>query len=893
MSNTHNLDALWAKSRREPMIGFMPIRAHLIDVGVAAEEIYRRQSDVRRFTLQATFGTSDEETAKLVGYIAALHDFGKATPTFQFKWTEGYHGVKNAGYRFPSYLLQKKNNEIRHEVFTYAIIKHLMRAEESRSLDLDTIVDCLVVHHGRYPSNITLIQADQALHLLSNTCSEWTTSHELLHQELLGVFSPRIDVTMTESKSIAVTTLAGIVSAADWIGSSLEYERHINTSAGWYEERREKIEKRLHDLQWKITPFVGVSGYDECFVPHPHQSTFTPRPLQSVLADRIENVSKPSLIVVEAPMGEGKTEAALFAAARLMNKLGHEGVYVALPTMATANQMYNRVKSFLENTIGKHNKAILQLLHGGTILNDSYTEILARGNTTESDDVSEAVSASSWFTGSKQGFLTQYAVGTVDQALHGVLYVKHWFMRLYGLTNKVVILDEVHAYDAYTSGLIVELVRWLAQLRCTVILMSATLPSALKKNLEEAYAQSADASMKDSATTLYPRITIRSDQSHGSTSFPTSSSKEVILQHVSSDLHEVASLLLDQARRGNCVAAIMNTVKRAQQLYTILRDQSDVAMQLFHARMPGIWRAEHESKVIQLYGADGSRPSASILVATQVVEQSLDVDFDVMYTDIAPVDLILQRSGRLHRHGWRHRKGPAQLFIGGTSEVTDVQARRAFGVGTVYDAFPVLHTASVLQSRTKLVLPDDIDGLVQNVYGDNDIDSADITQKMLQEAREAYARRINVMIATVRKVRIESPNEFRPLRVKQSKHLSDTELSAMNQTRLSGASITIAPIIVENGKRLTLSGDEYVPGSRESALEVRKSSFSVSDHSIIATVLALNKLCTDSPYLHDHHVLDFTNYRCVVGKHTIVLDRDLGVMYELTENNNQERNVHE
>lgn len=893
MSATLNIDALWAKSKREPMIGFMPIRAHLIDVGVAAEEIYRRQSDVRRSTLQSTFGANDEETAKFVGYIASLHDIGKATPTFQAKWNEGYQGVKRAGYSFPSYLLPKKNSEIRHEVFTYAIVKHVIQSEGTWSLDLETIIDCLVVHHGRYPSNITLLQADQALQLLRSTCSEWTTSHELLHQELLRVFSPAVDVRPQKSTSIAVTTLAGIVSAADWIGSSLAYDGHIDTSTKWYEKRRENVQQLLHALHWKNTPFVAISGYDDCFVSQTHQSTFTPRPLQSVLADRVENVNTPSLIVVEAPMGEGKTEAALFAAARLMNKLGHEGVYVALPTMATANQMYGRVRSFIENTIGKHNKALLQLLHGGTILNDSYTEILARGNTTESDDVSDAVSASSWFTGSKQGFLTQYAVGTVDQALHGVLYVKHWFMRLYGLSNKVVILDEVHAYDAYTSRLIVELVQWLAQLRCSVILMSATLPTALKKNLEEAYAQSADASMEGSAATSYPRITIRSDQSHSSISFPTSSSKDVILQHVSSDLHAVASLLLDEARKGNCVAAIMNTVKRAQQLYTILRDQPDVEMLLFHARMPGIWRADRESKVIQLYGADGSRPSASILVATQVVEQSLDVDFDIMYTDLAPVDLILQRSGRLHRHGWRSRNSAAILFIGGTSEVTDVRVRRTFGVGTVYDAFPVLQTASIIQSRSTLVLPDDIDGLVQDVYGSENLVSDSITQEMLEEARLAYLNRVETKIREVYRVRIGSPHEERPLQVDQSTTLKESELSAMNQTRLSGASITIAPIIVDNGKRITLSGYEYIPGTKESALEVRKSSFSVSDHSIIAEVLSLNRLCSDSPYLYDHHVLDFTNYRCVVGKHTIVLDRELGVIYESEENNKQERNVHE
>lgn len=857
----------------------MPIRAHLIDVGVAAEAMYHRQSAARQHVLMQILSLDYQDTGRVVGYLAALHDIGKATPWFQTKWEPGFHAAKRSGFHFPRVLRSSVAGTIRHEVYSHAIVRRILASRNVDPEHIDLILDAIIFHHGRYPALRDLFDAKQALDQLALNQPEWELAHSALNDELARVFTVS-PIHLTSVSTIAAVNLSGIVSAADWIGSSLGYERHIGSSEDWFRTRREEVKARLDQLHWKNMPFVPVSGYSECFQPKASEKStqFQPRPLQQKLAQATEHLNKPSLIIVESPMGEGKTEAALYAAASLMNRVGHEGVYVALPTMATANQMYERVRRFLENTVGRENKALLQLLHGGTILNDSFTELLARSNTEQSEDVSDAVAASSWFTGSKQGFLTQYAVGTIDQALYGVLNVKHWFMRLHGLTNKVVILDEVHAYDAYTTGLIVQLVRWLSQLRCTVIVMSATLPCKIRQKLEEAFVPALSEPTNRVENIPYPRLTICASSVRCTEHVPASSQRSVNVTHVASELDSIADTLVEKATSGSCVVAIMNTVGRAQKLYSALQGRG-VELGLFHARMPGTWRAEREQSVIDLYGAEGQRPTSAILIATQVVEQSLDVDFDVMYTDLAPVDLLLQRIGRLHRHGWRKRLAEPLVLIGGTEEMTGQTAGRSFGIGTVYDAFPVLQTAALLAGKNRLSLPDDIDVLVQSAYGDTDLTTETIPASEVHRTRTVYDEKVEWLTSSMRANRIIPPDGTSPLHSYVGTS-ADEDVGPRGQTRLSGPSVTVFPLLTDRSVQLTLDGRVFDPKHRDSAIAARRSAFSISDPAIVAAVLTAGVESTESPVLYGHHRLVFEGGRCHIGNHTVVLDRDLGVIYE-------------
>ena len=202
-------------------------------------------------------------------------------------------------------------------------------------------------------------------------------------------------------------------------------------------------------------------------------------------------------------MGEGKTELALLAHLRLQAALGHRGLYIGLPTQATGNAMFDRTLRFLR-AFGSDQRLDIQLAHGGAMLDERLVEL--RGIHGE---VGDSVRSSAWFSQRRRPLISPYGVGTIDQALLATLNVKHHFVRLWGLTNRVVVLDEVHAYDTYTSGLIESLLRWLKALGCSVVVMSATLPRQKRDALVRAWG----AAPEKAPSLAYPRILLAND--HG------------------------------------------------------------------------------------------------------------------------------------------------------------------------------------------------------------------------------------------------------------------------------------------------------------------------------------------------------------------------------------------
>jgi CRISPR-associated endonuclease/helicase Cas3 len=294
--------------------------------------------------------------------------------------------------------------------------------------------------------------------------------------------------------------------------------------------------------------------------------------------------------------------------------------------------MFDRTATFInEQAAGRTIPVDLQLLHGATPLNEMYQQLQGklRPNTdTSRDDRLEYVAAREFFTHKKRALLSEYGVGTVDQTLLSVLNIKHQFVRLWGLGNRVVVIDEVHAYNTYTSGLILTLVRWLHALGSSVILMSATLPKATRTKILEAYGG------ENQDTNEYPRIFKVSESVTTLETFAGDSARrqEIRLEATSSSIEDIANLIQQQLQNGGCAVCIVNTVNRAQALYEHL---SGVEKYLFHARFPAEDRAEIEKKVIEKFGKEatlenGKRPTKAVLIATQVVEQPLDLDFDVM-----------------------------------------------------------------------------------------------------------------------------------------------------------------------------------------------------------------------------------------------------------------------
>lgn len=446
-------------------------------------------------------------------------------------------------------------------------------------------------------------------------------------------------------------------------------------------------------------------------------------------------------------MGEGKTEAAFYLADRWGVDLGQRGVYFALPTQATSNQMHERAAGFLRSRYPGE-VVNLQLVHGQSALRQSDGEIFQPGELYDesqgADGAPARVVAAEWFLNRKRALLAPFGVGTVDQALLAALQTRHGFVRLFGLAGKTVIIDEVHAYDAYMTTLLARLLEWLGALGSPVALLSATLPRRRREDLIRAYAEGAGWDVPaELPPAPYPRLSWAAADGAGARAVEATPerSRDLHVEWVDGRLpadgageFALGQRLRDVLAGGGCAAVVCNTVARAQRVYTALKpyfpetaDDGAPELDLLHARFLAEDREEREKRVLRRFGhlAKG-RPRRAVLVATQVIEQSLDIDFDLLASDHAPADLLLQRAGRMHRHydvRPADSRPPgldrARLWVCAPERMEGGVPRFDRGSKAVYEPHVLLRSWLELRDRGAIRLPGDIEGIVEAVYDDD------------------------------------------------------------------------------------------------------------------------------------------------------------------------------
>jgi CRISPR-associated endonuclease/helicase Cas3 len=702
----------WAKLSAD-QTEFHPVLCHLVDVGQVCHHLWSHAlRESVRGRLSAAVGLDAEAAGRWVAFWVGAHDIGKVAPGFQAKGEAFRSRLRQLGYAFPP-----DPSPPPHGTVSAAVLRDAL-AHPSGWPALDPSLASRVAvavggHHGVFP------RAEQTL--LGRTAlgdRRWSEARLTLLADLAAVFglaelpAPWLEL---EGDHAAFILLAGLCSVADWVGSSQDHFPFAGGTAdlaSYPPLAAKRAADALESLGWTVGPGrPSPASFERLFgVP--------PRPLQACAEDYARSVSGPGLALVEAPTGEGKTEAALFLA-DAWARLGQGGLYVALPTQATSNQMFGRVRRFLTGRYPE-DRVNLHLLHGHALLSDEYQELRLAAVYDDDAGVEGRVVAEGWFAPKKRGLLAPYGVGTIDQALLAVLQTKHGFVRLFGLAGKTVVLDEVHAYDAYMSELLERLVAWLASLGASVVLLSATLPKAKREALCRAFA-GPNLSFPEEAP--YPRLLTIEGGAARSRSFPAARTTAVRLVRVSGG--DLPSRLNAALTGGGCVAVLCNTVGRAQETYITLRDTlcpAGVEVELFHARFPFGQRDDIERRVLSRYGKDGAqRPGAAVLVATQVVEQSLDLDFDLMVSEHAPVDLLLQRAGRLHRHPDRGRPPalaePVLWLL--EPDGSDSGGVPCFGNSEfVYDRHVLLRSYLALADMSGVRLPDDLEGLIEAVYGD-------------------------------------------------------------------------------------------------------------------------------------------------------------------------------
>lgn len=718
--------ALVAKTAPDDAQLWLPLLIHLRDTAAVMEYLTAYWLPEQYCV---SLGMQRDEFFRLAIRAALLHDIGKATPNFQRKITqerpELCRRLEAAGLevRF------QKGKQLDVNVPHAAAGAEILRGEGFTD-DLAAVVGA---HHGRTEEYLLTGYCEQSPIAFGwrgsgDSDTLWGAVQRYIicwAEDALGCEAPARDAACSVAAQMA---LSGLVIMADWIASNTAYFPLISMDElpdGYDPRRAERALQKLNLPQpWKVSADWSTADYFQ------RRFGFAANRVQQQAEQVASTMKTPGVMILEAPMGHGKTEAALAAAEILMNRFGLGGAAFFLPSQATSNAMFTRMTQWARHQPDAIQVAV-ELAHGQADLNAEFACLESGQVQIEQGDAdTDPLQTHAFFRGRKTKLLANLVVGTVDQLLMAALNRKHVMLRQLGLTGKVVILDECHAYDAYMNTYLDRVLNWLGAYHVPVILLSATLPGQRRAELLRAYLGSKkplDAAI--AACQDYPLLSWTEDDTvHMASVSAQGSSRSVCVQRVE---QEQALAAAGTALESGCVGLIVNTVKRAQMLREELRQvYPDAVILMDHSRFLAPDRLEHEQEILRRVGkhADAEMRRGVLVIGTQVLEQSLDLDFDLLITDLCPMDLLLQRIGRLHRHTRARPQGlevPRCLVMGALGEL-DAGSR------SVYGDYLLLRTRQLLPERIRL--PEDISPLVQETY-----DAAHFPPELSEDASESYA----------------------------------------------------------------------------------------------------------------------------------------------------------
>lgn len=879
---------LWAKTG--PDGAWHPLVCHLLDVGAVATRLLERHVPPPVLRQMASrLGLTEAGLLRWAALLAALHDLGKASPEFQRLWKQAVEGLRALGFEFGP----PRPDQPHGRVSAVELQEHLRRLGFSPALARQA-ARWVGGHHGVFPTDSQLLDLEG----LTGT-GAWRLAREWLVARLLEVIAPPEAPTIDEILPDVGLWLAGLTSVADWIGSMSEYfpfhEGPISPRA-YFEASLHRADVALGRIGFHQWEPGAPRSFEALF-------GFPARPLQEAVIELGQGVDEPLFAIIEAPMGEGKTEAALWLGHELGRAAQHAGIYVALPTTATSNQMFQRVSAFLAQSY--EGKLGLQLLHGSAGLVEAFSRLRSVVDDAERRGLAPSASrgtvvAEEWFTRHKRGLLSTFAVGTIDQALLGVLRTKHGFVRLYGLAGKTVVLDEVHAYDAYTSRLLDRLVGWLRRLGASVVLLSATLPSGRRRELLEAWGERGEG-----PAVPYPRISATKQGLAWRRHIPAASSRTVTVRWLEGDLPGAVGALAEAIEGGGCAGLICNTVARAQDAWRLALEAKrlgalpeDTELHLIHARFTARDRQAKEREVLTALGKPSSqarRPARALVIGTQVLEQSLDIDFDWLATDLAPVDLVLQRTGRL----WRHeRPRPPSCLAAELSVLLPEDAEAARGPelkphSYLYDEAILLRSWLALRRQREVAIPDGIEALIEEVYTEAlppGLDSAFLerledAQEKLERERDDFERSAEVRLLAPAS---STDDPFTHFSLPLDEEDPDVAASLRAVTRLGGPSVSVVCIDDRAGQLFAFGTQVPVDLTTTPEPPLAKvlvaSSVQVSSPGLVRVLRQLQspESWEDSPFLRRSLPLVLVGGACRFDEHIVQYDSELGLTWSKT-----------
>ena len=763
-----NCLALWAKKKEKDGIFYwLSLKRHLEDTREVMGLLWEHWlSEGQRAYITKSMKVEEDEAKSLAMFIGAIHDIGKATPAFQIQ--RGFQNSEDLDLLLMEKLEREGFSGIKDlELTDRGKTPHAYAGEViCRLAGINRgIASIIGAHHGvpmkenysltsfveAYTANFYQEEKED-----SPICKKWKATQEELLSWALESFGYKNVEELPRCPKPTQLLLSGLLIMADWIASNEEYfplfslqneVDHELDDATVNQEDRKKEETQISErvesawLKWTQNQTWEAKQLFEAKQSYQNSFHFMPRDFQEKVFIEIAGAEDIGLVILEAPMGCGKTEAALMTAEQLAGKQQCAGVFFGLPTQASSNGIFPRVESWVDS-LGQKNqeKLSLRLSHGKAALNEEF-QTLSR-NCSEGIDLdgekTKYVYVNEWFSGRKKAMLDDFIVGTVDHLLLMALKQKHLMLRHLGFSKKVVIIDEVHAYDAYMGQYLYMVLQWLGAYKVPTIILSATLPMERRKDLMKYYLKGRGIKEKDIGnfdflkTESYPLLTFsKGSEVESFSDFQEEKEKKVTLYQLEEE--NLVDTVKSLSKNGAVIGIIVNTVGRAQRITKdLLEAFPEEEVHLLHSRFIDTDRIKKEEELLKKIGKNAERPKRFIVVGTQVIEQSLDIDFDLMISDLCPVDLLIQRIGRLHRHKIERPKehSEARLYLMGISENFDFEK----GSRRVYGDYLLIKTQCALGKS--ISIPRDISPLVQDVYGEWNPSLAPNLRKKYEESKE-------------------------------------------------------------------------------------------------------------------------------------------------------------
>lgn len=751
-----DITKIWAKTApKKSLID------HMLETGIVTECLIDADGMYRPVLsrLSEITGCDNNKLSAKIVFICAIHDIGKAHPIFQGRDAETLEILRRKNLNQASF-----DTRFRHEQYGANIFDRLS-AEDVDIKNSDIISQIIRMHHQKEQkknSDIDIIKIDD-----KEKAKKWRHIQKEIYDYIKNVFHfdnlNLINKNISKSELFVVqNAILGIMITSDWIASN----NYVFDNQPY-----KNIDEFLKSRKLQALKFLNNEGMIRQQIPvmQDFKSAFgfNGRPVQNDV-EKIVHKNDIKCMLIESDCGSGKTEAALYAAAVLGNRSGLSGIYMGLPTGVSAEAIQNRVDEFLTS-------------HGmrNTKLYTSKSMLLR-----------EPDKKPIWTDISRQRLLTSSAVGTVDQVMTVARLARFESVRMNGLASKVLIIDEIHAYDTYMLAVIRGLLMICGELGVPVIMLSATLPISTKSDLLGV--------LGDGNIELhngYPMISYvtKDGKTHEHVSHQYMPDKKISceLLPILNDNDKIARYAVDAVKDGGCECVIMNTVADAICVYDKIKKnkKNDCKIILYHSRMTINARDETSRKILTMCGKDRTkRPERVIIVGTQVLEQSLDIDVDYMITAICPIDLLFQRIGRYHRHGDAGTIRERVVVANTVQVLIPADLSNYGGTEYVYEKCYLDATVDTIQEHNNhLLIPSGMPDMINYVYSHASIDvrvrqiideaNSDAGNIKIKNGFEIYTRKNDLTDKNLN-VRLSNTDEV----MAQIAILNDAEIKTLGQS---------------------------------------------------------------------------------------------------------------